>query len=69
MQRSKDELLAKRPVEGEGEDEGSVRQRERRTRELLLRDSSRLNDDLLTVTRLIQENVQKSSQTVDTLGE
>ncbi|KAK8395831.1 hypothetical protein O3P69_005742 [Scylla paramamosain] len=68
-QRSKDELLARRPVEGEGEGESSVRQRERRTRELLLRDSSRLSDDLLTVTRLIQDNVQKSRQTVDTLVE
>lgn len=43
--------------------------RQRRTRELLLRDSSRLSEDLLTVTRLIQDNVQKSAHTVDTLGE
>ncbi|XP_050695997.1 vesicle transport protein SEC20-like isoform X2 [Eriocheir sinensis] len=64
-QRSKDELLSKQPAEGEGE--GSVRQR--RTRELLLRDSSRLSEDLLTVTRLIQDNVQKSAHTVDTLVE
>lgn len=68
-QRSKEDLLSKKPVEGESEGEGSARHRERRTRELLLRDSSRLSEDLLTVTRLIQNNVEKSRQTVDTLVE
>ncbi|KAG0710171.1 Vesicle transport protein SEC20 [Chionoecetes opilio] len=66
-QSSKEELLSKKVVEGEGE--GSVRHRERRSRELLMRDSSRLSEDLLTVTRLIQDNVQKSGLTVDTLVE
>ena len=38
------------------------------TRESLLKKSSQLTDDLLTVTRMIQDNTEKSTRTIDKLG-
>lgn len=65
-QKSKDELFS--TSDNKEESEASVRQRDRMSRELLLKKSSQLSDDLLTVTRLIRDNTEKSSKTVDRLG-
>ncbi|XP_063589236.1 vesicle transport protein SEC20-like [Penaeus indicus] len=66
-QRSKDELFSKAEVPDEGE--GGLRQRDRMSREIMIKKSSQLTDDLLTVTRLIRDNTDKSSKTVDRLVE
>ncbi|CAL4108620.1 unnamed protein product, partial [Meganyctiphanes norvegica] len=66
-QRSKDELLAPSTIE-EGSETG-VRQRDRMKREGLLKKSSQLTDDLLTVTRMIKDNTDKSTKTLDRLVE
>ncbi|XP_071543735.1 vesicle transport protein SEC20 [Panulirus ornatus] len=65
-QRSKDELFTTAEQRG---DETNIRQRDRMSREILLKKSSQLTDDLLTVTRLIRSNTEKSSKTVDRLVE
>ena len=52
----------------ETEESGSIRQRGKMTRESLLKKSSQLTDDLLTVTRMIQDNTEKSTRTIDKLG-
>nr|XP_053626554.1 vesicle transport protein SEC20-like isoform X2 [Cherax quadricarinatus] len=66
-QRSKDELFANTEPNEDGET--NVRQRDRMCRELLIKKSSQLSDDLLTVTRLIRDNTEKSRNTVDRLVE
>ncbi|XP_045623796.1 vesicle transport protein SEC20-like [Procambarus clarkii] len=66
-QRSKDELFTNTELSEEGE--AGIRQRDRMSREMLMKKSSQLSDDLLTVTRLIRDNTEKSRTTVDKLVE
>lgn len=66
-QKSKDELLTNPQPTEEGE--SSVRQRERMSRQTMMKKSSQLSDDLLTVTRLIRDNTDKSTKTLDRLVE
>ncbi|XP_076068117.1 vesicle transport protein SEC20-like isoform X2 [Oratosquilla oratoria] len=63
-QRTKDELLNEEDV-----DDNKLRNREKMSRDMMLKKSSQLTDDLLTVTRLIKENTDKSGKTVDQLGD
>ncbi|XP_076037794.1 vesicle transport protein SEC20-like isoform X1 [Oratosquilla oratoria] len=63
-QRTKDELLNEEDV-----DDNKLRNREKMSRDMMLKKSSQLTDDLLTVTRLIKENTDKSGKTVDQLVE
>ncbi|MCL4147171.1 UNVERIFIED_CONTAM: hypothetical protein GTU68_014019 [Idotea baltica] len=37
------------------------------SQEIMMKTSSRLTDDLLTVTRMIRDNTEKSTKTLDTL--
>ncbi|XP_064097064.1 vesicle transport protein SEC20-like [Macrobrachium nipponense] len=66
-QKSKDELLSDSPSAAEGET--GVRHRERMNRQAMLKKSSQLTDDLLAVTRLIRDNTEKSTKTLDRLVE
>ena len=70
LQRNKDELLKSNKNEecDTREDGGNIRHRGRVTRETLMKKSSQLTDDLLTVTRMIQDNTEKSTKTIDQLG-
>ncbi|XP_042211489.1 vesicle transport protein SEC20-like isoform X2 [Homarus americanus] len=66
-QQSKDELFTN--IEENEDNDASVRQRDRMSRDILMKKSSQLSDDLLTVTRLIRDNTEKSLKTVDILVE
>ncbi|XP_068235066.1 vesicle transport protein SEC20-like [Palaemon carinicauda] len=66
-QKSKDELLT--DSQSTGEEETGIRHRERMNRQSMLKKSSQLSDDLLAVTRLIRDNTEKSTKTLDRLVE
>ncbi|KAK7087082.1 hypothetical protein SK128_009970 [Halocaridina rubra] len=67
-QRSKDELLTNPVAEGD-DDDATLRHRERVSRKDMIKKSSQLSDDLLRVTRLIRDNTEKSTKTLDRLVE
>jgi len=66
--RDKDELIGLNSNDPE-EKLGNIRSRNRITREMMIKKSSQLTDDLLSVTRLIRDNTEKSTKTVDRLVE
>lgn len=66
-EREKSELLLYSSDTGRPAVEGGARPR--MGKELALKQSSQLTDDLLTVTRMIQDNTDKSAKTLDKLVE
>ncbi|KAB7498398.1 Vesicle transport protein SEC20, partial [Armadillidium nasatum] len=69
-QRNKNELFGLDSEDSTKDSEGgTLKHREKMSREIMMKKSAELTDDLLMVTRMIKDNTEKSTRTLDKLVE